>query len=151
MLHLDDLISSLIDYEDKMYDDMDEGLKKKLIALKSTRYDADEDENEDDESNEDEEVAQMTRKFLKLLKNPKGAKQRSSKIQKKRNQLICYECKRPGHAKPERPLLKYKKGKKKAIVAPWDDEEESSSEDNFINEVANICFMAFIDDEVSDS
>ncbi|KAJ4705031.1 UBN2 domain-containing protein [Melia azedarach] len=54
-------LRSLMDYEDKMYDDMDEVQKNKLNAFKSTKYDDDEEEKDESDEDEDEEVAQMTR------------------------------------------------------------------------------------------
>ncbi|KAL4387201.1 hypothetical protein GQ457_09G021480 [Hibiscus cannabinus] len=66
---------------------------------------------------------------------------------RRKDQLICYECKKSGHLRTECPQLKKrsfgKKKKLKAHVATWSD-EESSDEDE--EEVANLCLMA-LDDE----
>ncbi|GAV84629.1 UBN2 domain-containing protein, partial [Cephalotus follicularis] len=71
----------------------------------------------------------------------------SSKKEKKEKKIICYECDKLGHIRPECPKLKKKKDifKKKAIIATWSDSDESNSKEE-IEEVANIALMA-IEDE----
>ncbi|KAK8623109.1 hypothetical protein V6N13_118002 [Hibiscus sabdariffa] len=63
--------------------------------------------------------------------------------EEEKDQLICYECKRPGHIRSECPQLKKKsfgkKRKLKAQIATWSDEESSDEEEQ---EVANLCLMA---------
>ena len=70
-----------------------------------------------------------------------------------KDEVICYNCNKPGHMKFDCPLLK-KKGysndknkqpkqfKKKALHATWDDSKSSSDDEGEQNEVSNICFMA---------
>ncbi|GAV85807.1 UBN2 domain-containing protein, partial [Cephalotus follicularis] len=41
----------------------------------------------------------------------------SSKIYKEEKEVICYECNKPGHIRPDYPKLKKKKDKKKAMIA----------------------------------
>ncbi|WRX16232.1 Integrase [Theobroma cacao] len=68
----------------------------------------------------------------------------------KKEELICYECKKPGHFKSECPLLKdetlkkNKKSKKAMVAAAWSDSDTSSSEaeDEKSEERANLCLMA---------
>ncbi|WRX18656.1 zinc finger protein [Theobroma cacao] len=68
----------------------------------------------------------------------------------KKEELICYECKKLGHFKSECPLLKdetpkkNKKSKKAMVAAAWSDSDTSSSEtdDEKSEERANICLMA---------
>ncbi|WRX10295.1 zinc finger protein [Theobroma cacao] len=68
----------------------------------------------------------------------------------KREEMICYECKKLGHFKSECPLLndetpkKNKKSKKAIVAAAWSDSDISSSEtdDEKSEEKANICLMA---------
>ncbi|GAV86350.1 LOW QUALITY PROTEIN: zf-CCHC domain-containing protein/DUF4219 domain-containing protein, partial [Cephalotus follicularis] len=61
------------------------------------------------------------------------------------NQVICYECNRPGHVRPDCPKLKKKKDKKKAMIATSDSDDSSSDEDEN-EEIANIAFIAMEDD-----
>ncbi|GAV67505.1 LOW QUALITY PROTEIN: zf-CCHC domain-containing protein/DUF4219 domain-containing protein, partial [Cephalotus follicularis] len=70
----------------------------------------------------------------------------TSKEEKEEKEVICYECDKPGHIRPECPKLKKKKDKKKAMIATWSDSDESSSEDEESEEVTNISFMAMEDD-----
>ncbi|KAL5571142.1 hypothetical protein UlMin_020739 [Ulmus minor] len=59
--------------------------------------------------------------------------------------MICYECNKPGHIKPDCPQLKHVK--KKAMVAPWDDSDSSDSESEN-DEQANVCVMTFQDEVI---
>ncbi|MQL79838.1 hypothetical protein Taro_012266 [Colocasia esculenta] len=82
----------------------------------------------------------------------------------KRSEPICYECKKPGRIKAECPKLKktefkkkdnmkkFKKYKKKAMTAAWNNESELDSESSSNEEEeekANLAFMANIDDKGS--
>ncbi|MQL71282.1 hypothetical protein Taro_003600, partial [Colocasia esculenta] len=77
----------------------------------------------------------------------------------KKNEPICYECKKPGHIKAECPKLKkskfrkkdssrkFKRHKKKAMAAAWDNSSDSDSESSSNSEEeekANLAFMADI-------
>ena len=70
----------------------------------------------------------------------------------KKEVIICYECKKPGHIRSECPLLN--KLKKKAMVATWDDSDEDSSDEEDSQEVSTLALMALRDndglDEISD-
>ncbi|GAV61942.1 UBN2 domain-containing protein, partial [Cephalotus follicularis] len=93
-----------------------------------------------------------TPKFLKSQKGKKVFKKYPQKEESsKKEELTCFECKNPGHFKCGCPSLKtieqFKKSnehskKKKAMVATWDDSDESSSDEESDGEVANIAFMA---------
>ncbi|GAV69684.1 hypothetical protein CFOL_v3_13185, partial [Cephalotus follicularis] len=56
------------------------------------------------------------------------------------------ECNKPSHIRPDCPKLKKKKDKKKAMIATWSDSDDSSSDENKNEEIANIAFMAMEDE-----
>ena len=56
----------------------------------------------------------------------------------KQNEVICYQCNKPSHYKSECPQLK--QGRKKAMIATWDDSDSNDSESEK-DECANVCFM----------
>ncbi|GAV79825.1 zf-CCHC domain-containing protein [Cephalotus follicularis] len=68
-----------------------------------------------------------------------------------KEELICYECKKSCHFKSDCPSIK-KKGnehskKKKAMIATWDDSDESSPDEESDGEVANTDFLAIEEEE----
>ncbi|KAK9011529.1 hypothetical protein V6N11_044377 [Hibiscus sabdariffa] len=155
-LKLDELMGSLLTHElmkqgkrdeEKKKEEKKEIEKKKIgIALKASL--------ESDSSDEDdEEMAFLARRFTRFMKSNRGRKfLRKGEFKNKNredenDQLICYECKKPGHIRTECPQLKKKsfgkKKKPKDHVATWSD-EESSDEDE--EEVANLCLMALNDE-----
>ena len=113
-----------------------------------------ESESSSDEASDettDDEVALMSRKFKQMLKK-KGRSnrlfrkgRRSSRRSNKEDskEIICYECKKPGHMKADCPKLKKRsfpnRRKKKNLLATWTDEDNTDESDA---EVANICLMA---------
>ncbi|WRX19290.1 zinc finger protein [Theobroma cacao] len=135
--------------------------KKKSIALKA---DILEEELEELSCVDDEELALVARKFRKLMsrrnrrltrrgfKKNQGAswKIRNKNDSSKKEDMICYECKKLGHFKSECPLLKdetpkkNKKSKKAMVTAAWSNSDTLSSEigDEKYEERANICLMA---------
>ncbi|GAV67217.1 LOW QUALITY PROTEIN: zf-CCHC domain-containing protein/UBN2 domain-containing protein, partial [Cephalotus follicularis] len=84
----------------------------------------------------------------KQLKKFQSNKGETSKNEKEKKEVICYECDKPGHIRPNCPKLKKKKdkAKKKAMIATWSDSDDSSSDDEENKEIANIAFMAMEDD-----
>ena len=139
-LPLDELVGSLMTHEMTMKQNSDDSVKtdkeKNLAFSSSTSNSVDE-----------KDVVLLARKFKKFLKHDR--KNRRSLIKEsdekpKRSEVICYECNKPGHIKPDCPQLKH--GKKKAMVATWDDSDSSESESEN-DEQANVCFMT-IQDEV---
>ncbi|KAL5581372.1 hypothetical protein UlMin_013814 [Ulmus minor] len=97
---------------------------------------------------DEKDIALLARKFKKFLKYDRRNRKSSMKEndeKPKRSEMICYECNKPGHIKPDCPQLKHMK--KKAMVATWDDDDSSDSESEN-DEQANVCFMT-IQDEVN--
>ncbi|GAV57810.1 DUF4219 domain-containing protein/UBN2 domain-containing protein, partial [Cephalotus follicularis] len=116
-LPLEDLLGSLMTLEvtimKKGDEEEKEKRKKKVVALKSSISD-----EIDDES--DQELALITRKLKRFLANKKkfGDKPyKNGNIKKgetsKHEDIICYECKKPGHCKSDCPMLKKKEQIKK--------------------------------------
>ncbi|KAH9779936.1 hypothetical protein KPL71_007899 [Citrus sinensis] len=134
ILPIDDLIGSLISYEEDLAAERGNEEKKKSIALKASKHESDE-ESELDE----EEMDMLARRFRKLFK---------------KSVIKCYECKKPGHIRTECPILN--KLKKRAMVATWDDSDEETSDDEEHQEMTNLALMAIGDesddelDEVND-
>ncbi|KAH9754083.1 hypothetical protein KPL71_015319 [Citrus sinensis] len=137
VLPIDDLIGSLISYEEDLAAEKGHEEKKKNIALKASKRESDEESEMDDE-----ELAMLARRFRKFYKkNNEQRKFRGYKNKKeKKEPITCYECKKPGHIQPECPLLN--KFKKKAMVATWDDSDEETSDDDEQQEMTNLALMA---------
>ncbi|GAV61874.1 zf-CCHC domain-containing protein/DUF4219 domain-containing protein/UBN2 domain-containing protein [Cephalotus follicularis] len=157
VLTLEDLLGPLMTQELSMQkkddDEEKEKKKKKIVALKSSQTE----DSDDDEDDDDEELAFITRRFKKFLADKKkfGGRPNKKFHQKgessKLEEIICYECNKPGHYKSDCPRLKkkdlIKKKKKKAMIATWDDSDESSSDEDTNEEVAQIALMALDDQE----
>ncbi|GAV90500.1 zf-CCHC domain-containing protein/UBN2 domain-containing protein [Cephalotus follicularis] len=151
-LPLEDLLGSLMTHELSILkrdnEEETERKKKKVIALKSTT-------NEETDNESDQELVLITRKFKKFLESKKKVgrkpfragntqKGESSKIE----DLICYECNKPGHYKSDCPRLKKEQfKKKKAMLSTWDDSDESSSDEESPKEVAQLALLAIEEEE----
>ncbi|KAG0451823.1 hypothetical protein HPP92_025991 [Vanilla planifolia] len=64
-----------------------------------------------------------------LSRSRKKDSRQKDKEREKKEESTCFECKQPGHLRPDCPLLKKdkKKHKKKAMkVKTWSDSDESS-------------------------
>ncbi|GAV65386.1 UBN2 domain-containing protein, partial [Cephalotus follicularis] len=120
-LPLENFLGSLMTHELRMNDQTKNEPKKKTITLKASK-DKERDEDKDEMGD-------------------------SSKSDKEEKEVICYECNKPGHIWPDCPKLKKKKDKKKAMIATWRDSEDSSSDEDENEEIANIAFMAMEDDD----
>ncbi|GAV85616.1 zf-CCHC domain-containing protein/UBN2 domain-containing protein, partial [Cephalotus follicularis] len=153
-LPLEELLGSLMTHEMtiKNHEDDEEQdkKKKKVIAFKSSTA-----ESSDEDS--DDEMPLITRRFKKYWAKMKFGskhfkKSLPSKSETKKEEIICFECNKPGHYKSECPRLKKTKDtikKKKAMLATWSDSDESSSEEEENQEVAQLALMA-IDDSDED-
>ncbi|KAH9724855.1 hypothetical protein KPL70_007637 [Citrus sinensis] len=132
ILPIDDLIGSLISYDEDLAAKKSNEEKKKNIALKVSKYESDE-EGEMDE----EEMDMLARRFRKVFKKfGERRKFKDLKNRKDKKEVIkCYECKKPGHIRSEHPLLN--KLKKKAMVAMWDNSDEKTSDDEEHQEMTN--------------
>src|ERR1044072_9482246 len=151
---LEELISSLRSHEIELQ--VDEPQRKvRTVALKSNfKKDKalqaeEESEESDEESSDEDELSLISKRINKLWKHrqskfrgPRRGKGRFefASGQKKnvdKDNIICYECKEPGHYKNECPKLKKDKKpkklvKKKGLMATWDDsdsEVEGSEEE----------------------
>ncbi|XP_057990587.1 uncharacterized protein LOC131172968 [Hevea brasiliensis] len=145
-VQLDELLGNLIDYEMALKkEQVEEPNKvKKNIAFKVSFKNSSDEDKEFDE----EELALVTRKIRKmLLQNKKFIPKRNFKKDKdessKRDPPICFECNKLGHIRTYCPKLKkfFKKFKKKALKAIW-DELSYSKDEEIGDQVAQMCFMA---------
>src|ERR1044072_8029806 len=157
-ISLEELISSLRSHEIELQADEPQR-RNKSVALKSNSkktkaLQAEEESDDSEESSDEDELSLISKRLNKLWK------QRQSKFRKSRrtkgrfesasgqkknvdkDNVICYECKEPGHYRNECPKLKKdkKSDKKKGLMATWDDSdsEEEVSED----EQAALALMA---------
>ncbi|KAL5556374.1 hypothetical protein UlMin_038610 [Ulmus minor] len=142
-LPLDELISSLMTHEIIMNQNLEDVVKtekeKNLAFSSSTSYD-----------DVEKDIAFLAKKFKNYLKHDRKNRRNLMKEineHPKPSEVVCYECNKPGHYKFECPQRK--QGRKKAMMATWDDSDSSDSE-SYKDERANVCFMT-IHDEVTNS
>ncbi|MQM21658.1 hypothetical protein Taro_054702 [Colocasia esculenta] len=141
--------------------------------VKETRIDILSSAEDESSSNCEDEEAMLSRRLQRILANKKkfqsgrrhfkknkDFKKPEGKDQKK-GELICYECKKPGHIKAECPKFKkpefrkkesskkFKRYKKKAMAAAWSNSSDSDSESSSSSEEeeANLAFMANTDEK----
>ncbi|XP_020992191.1 uncharacterized protein LOC110278267 [Arachis duranensis] len=94
----------------------------------------------------------FARKMRRLLRYKNKGKGSSSSKDVKKDQVkfTCHHCKEPGHFKSDCPQLKkgekFKKDKKKVMMATWEDLENDTSSESSDQE-AQLCLMADHDDE----
>ncbi|KAG2694262.1 hypothetical protein I3760_08G134000 [Carya illinoinensis] len=132
----------------------EEGKPKKSLALKVVHHESESDEDKKNED-KDEEVAMITRRIQRFLKKNKTLLRKSfkkffKKDSSKNDTLIYYKCNKPGHIKPDCPMLKKDRNKgKKAMKATWDDDSSSSDSEASNRKSANLCLMAKDDIKVT--
>ena len=147
----------------------------KFVALKSNfekrrAYQAkEESEGSDEDSEDDDELSLISKRVNRLQKHRKKGQGKfrgvrrtighfdSSLGQKKQGsgkEVICFECKEPGHYKNDCPKLKKDKRPKKnfskvkkGLMATWDDLE--SEEEDFDEETTNVALMVTTKDPTS--
>lgn len=166
VITLDEICESLLTHELKLKekeekDKWEAKERTKSIALKASTL---EEELDNLSCDDDEELTMVARRFRKLMGQrdmrlaKKGYRRDQSSSWKIRNKnesnkkenIICYECKKLGHFRSECPLLKEetpkknRKIKKAMVVATWSDNDVSSSdvEEEKVEERANLCLMA---------
>ena len=100
-LTVENLIGNLMAYEVQLEDRKrdTEPKNKKILAFKASSYDT------DDTEEDEEEMAMITRKFKKFLRQGKFS---SNNKFKDTNSTICFGCNKPGHYKKDCPLSKSK-------------------------------------------
>ncbi|MQL68791.1 hypothetical protein Taro_001033 [Colocasia esculenta] len=174
-MSLEKLIGSLMAHEINMERLGESSSRKKQSNALKAEEDSSEvisDENENIEDSENEE-AMLSRRLQRILAKKKKFQssrrhfkrhkdfKKSEGIDQKKTNPICYECKKPGHIKAECPKLKkvghkkkdnfrrFKKYKKKAMAAAWENSSDSDSESSSSSdeEEANLAFMANTDDK----
>ena len=112
----------------------------------------------------EDDIALITKRVQKLMmKNKYGGKTYNKRSNYKKDspskeekenregakEVIYYKCKKPRHVKYDCPLYQAKREKRRAMVATW-NQSEDSFDDEDKNEVSNMCFMAFEEkDEVN--
>ncbi|KAL5540959.1 hypothetical protein UlMin_044251 [Ulmus minor] len=141
-LPLDELIGSLMTQEITMNQNLEDGVKtekeKNLAFSSSTSYDDGE-----------KDIALLAKRFKFFLKYDRKNRRKFIKEadeHPKQSEIICYECNKPGHYRSECPQLK--QGRKKAMLATWDDSDSSDSESEK-DECANVCFMTIHDELIN--
>ncbi|MQM12743.1 hypothetical protein Taro_045663, partial [Colocasia esculenta] len=144
--------------------------KKHSNALKADEDSSEESlDNSESSKDSDDEEAMLSRRLQRILAKKKKFQsgrrhfkkhkefKKSEGIEQKKAEPLCYECKKPGHIRAECPKLKktefrkkdssrkFRRHKKKAMVAAWDNSSDSDSESSSTSEEeekANLAFMA---------
>lgn len=156
-ISLEELISSLRSHEIELEED--ETYKKgKSIDLKSNKKSESKafqviEESSGESSSEDDELSLLSRRINQLwkhrqrkfrnFKKPNNRAKSSGHRKSSKKEIVCYECKEPGHYKCECPKLqkerpKKKYEKKKSLMATWDDSESSEASSESEDDQANI-------------
>ncbi|KAI0524637.1 hypothetical protein KFK09_004014 [Dendrobium nobile] len=118
---IDNLLGSLIAYEQGVSQrkiDVGEPRKDKNLALN-----VEESESEHSQPEDEDDIALMTRQFRSFLKRKQKRRQqwnrgKYNKNGRVSNEVICYECRKPGHIKTDCPKLKATPSKEKVEEKP---------------------------------
>ncbi|MQL85163.1 hypothetical protein Taro_017678 [Colocasia esculenta] len=108
----------------------------------------------------DSDVDEVLSKLQKILKKKKNGSRRIQRKEKKENEPVCYECRKPGHLRPDCLRLKktgqtekskklHKKFKRKAMATAWENEEDTSSDSSSSSsekEQVNLAVMVGLDE-----
>ena len=115
---LEELIGSLVTYEMicKAHEELEDTLPKNKKDMTLRTQEDHLKENSSDEDFDDD-VTLLTKKFKRFIKRNKFKNDTKNKFEPKKEQVICYECKKPGHFKSECPQVKRRQLKKKALKA----------------------------------
>ncbi|MQM05664.1 hypothetical protein Taro_038473 [Colocasia esculenta] len=177
-MSLEKLIGSLMAHEINMERLGESSSRRKQSNALKAEEDLSEESSDDNVSNEDsdDEKALLSRRLQHILVKKKKYQSGRKYFKKgkdfkkpevkdvKKNEPICYECKKPGHIKADYPKLKrtesrkndsskkFRRHRKKAMAAAWDNSSDSDSESSSSNEEeekANLVFMANVDDKLS--
>ncbi|MQL77239.1 hypothetical protein Taro_009651 [Colocasia esculenta] len=176
LMSLEKLIGSLMAHEINM-ERLGESSsrKKRSNALKANEDISEESlDNSESSKDSDDEEAMLSRRLQRILAKKKKFQSRRRFFKKnkdfrkpevkdsKKGEVICYECKKPGHIKADCPMLKkndhkkndnfrkFKKYKKKAMAAASENSSDSDSESSSSSdgEEANLALMANIEEKV---
>ncbi|KAI0492032.1 hypothetical protein KFK09_026297 [Dendrobium nobile] len=155
---IDNLLGSLIAYEQGVNQrnlDAGEKKKEKTITLKAHKSDY------ESSGSESDEIAFITRQFKSFLRKKQKHHQswrkgKDHKHVKGSSDVVCFECRKPGHVKADCPTLqnhsskekekgeekaKSRKDKKKIQRGFWAESGTDSSETEPEEETTNLCFM----------
>lgn len=161
---LEELIISLRSHEIELEEDEPQK-KGKSAALKSNKKSKSKAlqvlEEISKESSSEDELSVLSRRINQLWKHkqrkfrnykkPDQCSESSGHRKSSRKEVVCYECKEPGHFKSDCPKFQKEKPEKKSLMATWDDSESSESSSESEDDCANMAFLADTDDEAESS
>ncbi|MQL71655.1 hypothetical protein Taro_003975 [Colocasia esculenta] len=176
IMSLEKLIGSLMAHEINMERLGESSSRRKQSNALKAEEDLSEESSDDNVSNEDsdDEEALLSRRLQRILAKKKkyqsgrrhfkkGKDFKEPKVMDvKKNEPIFYECKKPRHIKADCPKLKrtefrkndssmkFRRYRKKAMAAAWDNSSDSDNESSSSNEEeekANLVFMANVHDK----
>ncbi|MQL70996.1 hypothetical protein Taro_003319 [Colocasia esculenta] len=106
-LSIDNLIGSLMAHEINMERLSESSSKKKCTnALKVVAAPSTSSSSSKNADSEDSDVDEVLSKLQKIFKKKKNGSKRIQKKNRKEKEPVCYECRKPGHLRPDCPRLK---------------------------------------------